>query len=213
MVNTRVPHTTGDAPEPRVLSRRRTPCAVLACVALACWALAAAPDGRTIYGHRAYAVADASQLVPVGWYRSTRIAVKLLPNAAAAYRRMEQAAQQDGIHIAPISGFRGLEIQKFLFDKEVKKYGSPERAARWTAPPGYSEHHTGLALDLADQAHPECDVESCFADTPTYIWLTHNAARFGFELSFPRNGAAVLFEPWHWRYAGDAASAQLFRTP
>jgi D-alanyl-D-alanine carboxypeptidase len=125
---------------------------------------------------------------------------------------MKEAAQRDGIGIVPISGYRTFFIQKYLFDKDVKKFGSPERAARWTAPPGYSEHHTGFALDIGDQPHPECDVQPCFENTHTYDWLAKNAARFGFELSFPKNGGQVLFEPWHWRFVGDPESLKLFRT-
>jgi D-alanyl-D-alanine carboxypeptidase len=181
-------------------------------IALTCCMLGAAPESRTLYGHRAYAVANESQLISVGKYRSTGIIVKLQPGAAVAFRRMREAAQRDGVGIAPISGFRNLYIQKYVFDKEVKKSGSPERAARWSAPPGYSEHHTGLALDLGDPPHPECDVEPCFEKSPTYDWLAKNAARFGFEISFPKNGGQVQFEPWHWRFVGDAESLKLFHT-
>lgn len=177
-----------------------------------CCLLAAAQESHTLYGHRAYSVANASQLVTVGKYRSTGIVVKLLPHAAAALLRMREAAARDGVGIVAISGYRAPFIQKYLFDKEVKKSGSPERAARWIAPPGYSEHHTGLALDVGDQRHPECDVESCFENTHAYEWLTRNAEHFGFELSFPQNGGQVLFEPWHWRFVGDSESLKLFRS-
>jgi D-alanyl-D-alanine carboxypeptidase len=185
----------------------------MVCSALVCGLLMAAPQGPTLYGHRAYAIAKPSQVNSVGRYRSTKIAVKLLPPADAAFQSLRQAAQREGIGIVPISGYRGRSLQKYLFDNEVKKCGSPRRAARSTAPPGYSEHHTGLALDLGDQRHPECDVASCFGNTPAFEWLTANAARFGFELSFPRNDGPVQFEPWHWRFVGDAASRQLFRVP
>jgi len=179
---------------------------------LTCYMLGLTPESRTLYGHRAYALATESQLVSVGKYRSTRIAVRLLPAAAVAFKELREAARQEGIAIMPISGYRGLYIQKYLFDKGVKEYGSPERAARWYAPPGYSEHHTGLALDIADQAHPECDTQACFESTRAYAWLAKNAPRFGFELSFPKNGGEVSFEPWHWRFVGDPESLKVFRT-
>ena len=152
-------------------------------------------------------------MVSVGKYRSSGRTVIMLAPAAAAFQEMREAAQREGIKIIPISGYRGLSIQKFLFDMGVKEYGSPERAARWYAPPGYSEHHTGLALDVGEHAHPECDIQPCFEKTHAYNWLAKNAQRFGFELSFPRNGDRVSFEPWHWRFVGDAESLKVFRTP
>ena len=74
----------------------------------------------------------------------------------------------------------------------------------WVAPPGYSEHHTGLALDIGDLDHPETDVEVSFEETPAFEWLKNNADRFGFELSFPvGNPQGVSYEPWHWRFVGE----------
>lgn len=184
-------------------------CAALAGAALA---VQAGPQGATLYGHRAYAMAKPAQLVSVGPYRSSGLTVKLLPPAAEAFREMQEAARRAGLGIEPISGYRGLSLQKYLFDQEVKRSGSAAAAARTTAPPGYSEHHTGLAIDLGDHAHPECDVKPCFQKTRTFEWLSRNAARFGFELSFAKDGGPVEFEPWHWRFVGDPASAQVFES-
>jgi LAS superfamily LD-carboxypeptidase LdcB len=155
---------------------------------------------ETLFGHRAYQVVSESRLVPVGKYRTTGRVVKTLPPAAIAFKKMQEAAHREGVSIIPISGFRTGSYQQKLFANAVKRYGSKEGAARWVAPPGYSEHHTGLALDIGDEAHLECDVESCFERTPAYDWLKKNAARFGFELSFPPGNARISFEPWHWRF-------------
>jgi len=205
-------HTLISASVCRVANHHRMGQVLIVCAALTCGMRAGAPESRTLYGHRAYAVAKASQVVSVGKYRSAR-AVKLLPNAAAAFRTMQEAAQREGVGIAPISGYRGLYLQKYLFDLKVKKLGSPELAARWVAPPGYSEHHTGLALDVGDPSTPKCDALPCFDKTRTYHWLTKNGARFGFELSFHESEGHIQFEPWHWRFVGDAEGQKLFHTP
>jgi D-alanyl-D-alanine carboxypeptidase len=78
------------------------------------------------------------------------------------------------------------------------------------APPGHSEHHTGLAIDVGDGARPACDVEPCFEETAAAAWLAEHARTFGFELSFPRGSRQPHYEPWHWRYRGDEASRRVF---
>jgi D-alanyl-D-alanine carboxypeptidase len=165
---------------------------------------------ETLLGHRAYQVVSESRLVPVGKYRTTARVVMLLPSAARAFKKMQEAAHRDGVSIIPISGFRTGSYQEKLFANAVRRYGSKERAARWVAPPGYSEHHTGLAVDIGDQAHPECDTEPCFQSTSAYRWLAQNAARFGFKISFPASGSKIRFEPWHWRFVGDRESQEVF---
>ena len=82
------------------------------------------------------------------------------------------------------------------------------------APAGFSEHHTGYAFDLADRDRPETDDEPAFETSPVSDWLKNRAAAFGFELSFPPNNwQGVSYEPWHWRYTGDAESKKLFHPP
>ena len=70
-----------------------------------------------------------------------------------------------------------------------------------SAPPGYSEHHTGCAIDVDTDGAPALEIE--FEQTPAFVWLSKNAARFGFVLSFPRgNPYGYQYEPWHWFYTG-----------
>jgi D-alanyl-D-alanine carboxypeptidase len=98
-----------------------------------------------------------------------------------------------------------------LFQKAVTKHGSEDAAARWVARPGFSEHHTGLALDIGDEEHPACDVELPFEETRAFKWLNENAGHLGFELSFPRgNSKGINYEPWHWRYAGSPEAKEVF---
>ena len=160
----------------------------------------------TKFGHFAFPETSAA-LGDAGRYRDTGRVVQLRTEAAAAFVAMQQAARDEGVNLVPISGFRTSAYQDGLFERAVGRYGSPEEAAVWVAPPGYSEHHTGLAIDIGDLNHPETDVEVPFETTPAFDWLKHNADRFGFELSFPDgNPQGVSYEPWHWRFIGELST-------
>ena len=159
-------------------------------------------EGPSLYGHRAYGVAKEAELKEAGPYRGSGRMVMLTRASAEAFTRMRESALASGIKLVPISGFRTYSYQEGLFKRAVKKYKSPEAAARWVAPPGHSEHHTGRALDIGDALSPGCDVELCFEETRAYQWLRGHAGAYGFVLSFPRKQTAVSFEPWHWRYVG-----------
>lgn len=163
------------------------------------------------YGHKGYAEASPATLADAGLYRDTGRQVKLCAPAARAFVRMTEAAREAGVGIVPISGFRSVAYQKTLFDRAVKRYGSERGAARWVAPPGHSEHATGLALDVGDASRRDTDVEQSFKSTPAARWLATHAARFGFELSFPPdNPQGVQHEPWHWRFVGTDEAQLLF---
>ena len=123
------------------------------------------------FGHKSYAEAPPSALVPVGHYRDTGRAVQMRAPAAAAFSKMRGAARADGVTVVPVSGFRPISYQKNLFVRAVKRYGSEQKAARWVAPPGYSEHATGWALDLGDESHRATDIEQTFQSTPAFRWL------------------------------------------
>jgi D-alanyl-D-alanine carboxypeptidase len=80
-----------------------------------------------------------------------------------------------------------------------------------SAPPGYSEHHTGYAIDIGDGSAPSSNLSPDFEKTAAYRWLEQNGAQFGFELSFPPNNPqGVSYEPWHWRFVGDIDSLAIF---
>lgn len=150
------------------------------------------------------------ELAVVGKYRQSGRKVQMRTDAAAALRDLMDQARAAGVGIIPISGFRSVKYQEALFRKAMLKYGSEDAAVRWVARPGHSEHHTGLAIDLGDEANPACDVESPFEETPAFRWLQENAAKFGFELSFPReNSRGVNYEPWHWRFIGTPAAREI----
>lgn len=165
------------------------------------------------YGHLAYAENENNRLINVGEFvRGTyRRSEYLDQEAAAAFTKLVNAAAAANLTLQPISGFRSVNDQKELFDKQVQKLGSVEAAAKLSAPPGFSEHHTGYAIDIGDRNQPDKDLKVAFEDTAAYGWLTNNARNYGFELSFPRNNAqGVNFEPWHWRYIGTSRAAVQF---
>ncbi len=163
------------------------------------------------FGHYQYEQAEESLLVPAGQYRVTGRIVKMRKEAAAAFQKMTKAAEKEKVYIVPISGFRTYDYQKRLFNRAVKRYGSEKKAAKWVAPHGHSEHHTGWTLDVGDKANPKTDVETEFEDTDAFQWMAQNAADFGFELSFPKNNEqGVSYEPWHWRYVGTKEAQKLF---
>lgn len=166
---------------------------------------------KTKFGHIFYPEAPISELRSVGRYRRTDRDVKMRAAAAEAFLRMKEAARRDGVAIIPISGFRPVAYQKELFLRAIKNHGSEKTAAKWVAPPGYSEHATGWALDLGDESFPVTDVEPTFDKTPAFQWLQNHALEFHFEVSFPKNNSqGVNYEPWHWRFVGNDESRRTF---
>lgn len=139
---------------------------------------------------------------PVGYYFDSRAAGELLA--------MLQAARDAGMELKLASGFRSRARQDQLHGQEVAYWrgqglGADEAystALRYEEPAGYSEHNSGLAVDLVALADQR---EAAFAGTPEYQWLTEHAAEFGFILRYPEGKQAVTGmepKPWHWRYVG-----------
>ena len=128
-----------------------------------------------------------------------RRSVWLHHSAAIAWRKMRSAAAYAGLTLEVISAFRSIQYQAMLIRRKRARGESIESILSVSAAPGYSEHHSGLALDLAEPGAPALTEE--FAETQTFAWLQKNAQRFGFVMSFPpENRHGVLFEPWHWCY-------------
>lgn len=163
---------------------------------------------ENILGHLPYEQASVSVLKPVIGNSN----VKLRSAAAAKFNAMSDAAWRDGIELVPLSGFRNLEDQEYLFfDVKAQRGQVASQRAEVSAPPGYSEHHTGYAIDIGDVRRPETDVSESFEKTETFKWLEANAAYYSFELSFPRdNTQGISYEPWHWRFVGDRHSLETF---
>ncbi|MAY03650.1 MAG: hypothetical protein CMQ38_11825 [Gammaproteobacteria bacterium] len=121
--------------------------------------------------------------------------------ALQSWKAMCAAAQDEGIELQPVSAYRSIEYQQKLFEKKLSSGQRIEEILRVNAAPGFSEHHTGRALDLTCPG-AEC-LEESFEHTPAFAWLMQHAADFSFYLSFPRNNPqGFLYEPWHWCYQG-----------
>lgn len=123
----------------------------------------------------------------------------LIPAAASAWRAMKHAAHQDGIVIELVSAFRNIERQADIIRTKLAKGVPIDTILTLSAPPGYSEHHTGRAVDINT---PGCEAtEEPFEHTDAFRWLVEHAARFRFSLSYPRgNSLGFIYEPWHWCY-------------
>ncbi len=163
---------------------------------------------ENLLGHLPYQQARESDLQKI----TADGKIKLKKEAAQKYLQMRAAARADGIVLVPISGFRSIQQQKYLFFKiKEKRAELATKRAKVSAPPGYSEHHTGYAIDIGDAKVPATHLSPNFEKTPAFIWLEKNAARYSFELSFPKNNPqGISYEPWHWRYVGDLDSLETF---
>lgn len=103
----------------------------------------------------------------------------------------------DGVELLPLSGFRSIARQTRLIRAKLAGGQAIADILRTVAAPGYSEHHTGRAIDIGSPEHIELDED--FARTRAFRWLKAHAGRFGFSLSYPRgNPHGIAYEPWHW---------------
>ena len=162
-------------------------------------------DGRLL-GHFPYAEALNNRLIVVA------PGLELHQDAADAFAAMQQAALADGIDLRLLSAYRSHELQETIFfDVASERNQTAEERALVSAPPGYSEHSTGYAIDLGDGRAPETNLSPDFELTSAFRWLQDHAARYHFVLSFPvGNPQGVSYEPWHWRFEGTADALRLF---
>lgn len=115
------------------------------------------------------------------------------------------AAESAGHELMVSSAYRSIHEQQATYDSYVKKYGET-MAKEYVLPPGTSEHHTGLAIDLSDASGP-CQEASddCSLGMDSAAWLVEHAPRYGFVLRYPdgkKDITGVKYEWWHFRYVG-----------
>jgi zinc D-Ala-D-Ala carboxypeptidase len=127
----------------------------------------------------------------------------LVPPAADAWRSMKASALSDGIVVRIASAFRTIDRQAEIVRAKLEKGLSLQSILHVSAPPGYSEHHSGRAIDVTtDGVRP---FEEEFEQTGAFRWLAQNAGRFRYFLSFPRNNRyGYAYEPWHWCFDDSA---------
>jgi D-alanyl-D-alanine carboxypeptidase len=165
-------------------------------------------NAAPLLGHLPYQEAPQSELQPV----TSDGSISLRRVAAEKYEEMVADAKADGVTLVPISGFRSIsEQERVFFDLKAERGEGITTRAEVSAPPGYSEHHTGYAVDIGDADHPGANLQFDFEDTQAFQWLKQNAAHYNFEMSFPKNNPmGVSYEPWHWRFVGDRSSLETF---
>lgn len=124
---------------------------------------------------------------------------QLTPKATGAWQILKAAAADDGIKLLMVSAFRSVEYQAAIIRNKLEQGQSLAHILTVNAPPGYSEHHSGCAIDIGS---PDCPgLGEAFENTDAYHWLSVHADQWGFLLSFPRdNRHGYVYEPWHWRY-------------
>ena len=124
---------------------------------------------------------------------------------------MRSDAYKEGVYLVFLSGFRSIKLQNEIFYsiKSLRNQSAFERA-RVSAPPGFSEHSTGFAIDIGDALKRESDFEVEFENTQAFKWLKQNAAKYHFKMSFDKNHKNVDYEPWHWRYEGSIEALKIF---
>lgn len=139
---------------------------------------------------------EATNLVEVGPNLVGRMQ-RLTPETAASWQEMQAAARDAGITLLIVSGFRSFAYQAELIRRKIEAGQSLADILSVNAAPGFSEHHTGCAIDIATPGSRPLTED--FETSDAYAWLEKNAARYGFGMSYPRdNPAGFVYEPWHW---------------
>jgi len=127
----------------------------------------------------------------------------LVGPAARAWTALRTAAAREGVALDAISGYRSHDYQLGIFRRKLARGQEVAEILRVNTAPGYSEHHSGRALDIGTPGEPPA--EASFEATPAFAWLQRRAGVFGFVMSYPRgNPHGIVHEPWHWCWRGDA---------
>ena len=162
-------------------------------------------DGLLFLVNRQYRISDAftpddlTEAQVPGQVREMRA------EAAAALEEMYAAClEETGCQLISVSGYRSYSKQEKLYRAKLQRVGGKkELAEEYVAPPGASEHHLGLAMDIGQQSKPTLNEK--FAETEGGIWARENCWRFGFILRYGEEWEDITgykYEPWHFRYVG-----------
>lgn len=131
----------------------------------------------------------------------------LTPRAARAWQRMRAQAASDRVELQVVSAFRSADYQLGIVQRKLERGLSMDAILYVSAAPGFSEHHSGRALDLTTPGYAALEEE--FEQSPAFAWLQRNATEFGFGLSYPRgNPHQISYEPWHWCWRRERSSRQ-----
>ena len=172
-------------------------------------------DGLLFLVNRQYRISDAftpddlTEAQVPGQVREMRA------EAAAALEEMYAAClEETGCQLISVSGFRSYSKQEKLYRAKLQRVnGKKELAEEYVAPPGASEHHLGLAMDIGQQSKPTLNEK--FAETEGGIWARENCWRFGFILRYGEEWVDITgykYEPWHLRYVGTDLAKTLYES-
>lgn len=135
----------------------------------------------------------------------------LVHDAKVEFEQMAKQAEEDGYTIRAISAYRSYDYQNKLYNNYVKKDGK-QSADRYSARPGFSEHQTGLAVDVDNIK----ETYTNFGKTKEFIWMQENAYKYGFILRYTKETEFItgyLNEEWHYRYVGVNISTYIHNNP
>lgn len=126
--------------------------------------------------------------------------------ATLGWQRLRAAAAADGVKLHAVSGFRGHAYQLGIIERKRRRGLALAEILTVNAAPGFSEHHSGRAIDIGTPGEPPA--ETSFESTPAFAWLSRRGGEFGFRLSYPRdNPHGIIYEPWHWCWHRGAAAS------
>ena len=139
------------------------------------------------------------------WSTNPDKELQFLKEALPFLEDLLEDAEDDGISLKILSSYRSFGTQAQLKSNYVVRYGSG--ANTFSAEQGYSEHQLGTTVDFVSE---ESGWQlSGFGDTEAFTWLTSNAHRYGFVLSYPEGNTYYEYEPWHWRFVGQDLAGEL----
>jgi len=134
--------------------------------------------------------------------------MKLVKSAKDAFEDMASDAKKEGYNIIAMSSYRSYDYQINLYNRYVKSDGK-KAADTYSGRPGYSEHQTGLAIDIYNGKYNYKN----FGKTKEYLWMQKNAYKYGFILRFPENKekeTGYKYESWHYRYVGKTLAKEIY---
>ena len=135
----------------------------------------------------------------------------MVPVAAAAVEQLAAAAAKEGIVLNGVSAYRSIAYQKEVYARNLKRYGQ-KHADQYSSVAGYSEHHSGLCIDISSPSEGNA-LEERLGRTKEGQWLAANAHRYGFVIRYPKGKEAITgyaYEPWHIRYLGIPLATYLY---
>ena len=137
--------------------------------------------------------------------------IYMRPEAASALEALFEGAAEAGLTLYATSGYRSYSTQKAIFDRKAAERGE-QAANRSVAKPGYSEHQTGLAMDIEGETTLGTGLTEAFGESPEGIWVAEHCHEYGFIIRYPKdktNITGYIYEPWHIRYVGVEAATEI----